>query len=288
MDIQTVRISEKKCKEYENYVQKNTSVSRLIGQAPIILKTNVCQHKTVPLILGGTESQLSEFPHQALLGYPEATMIDWKCGGSIVSSHFILTAAHCTKNNLTFVKVGMLSRLEDNANTAIYRISSIFVHPNYKSLIDNEDIALVRLQKNIKFNEHIYPICLPTKQDDHWKAIVTGFGNLGNGMYSDKLMKVVVEKFDHDECKQLYEPKSIFQDTMLCYGDKRKSRDSCDGDSGGPLQVSNDNNVYCTYTQIGIVSFGSSQCGVVGFPAVYVNVYNYIDWIERTVWPGGK
>lgn len=56
--------------------------------------------------------------------------------------------------------------------------------------------------------------------------------------------------------------------------------------TGGPLQVYNDKEVKCTYTQIGIVSFGLRQCGTVGMPGVYVNVYHYLDWIEGIVWRG--
>ena len=76
------------------------------------------------------------------------------------------------------------------------------------------------------------------------------------------------------------------------------------GDSGGPVQISNDHEVRCTYKQVGIVSFGAKSCGKVGFPGmyyywnlinqalnhflilkgIYVNVYNYIDWIEGIVW----
>ena len=72
-------------------VKRNTSVSGFIGKAPRIIQTNICQHKSVPLIIGGSSAQSSEFPHQALLGYVEETKISWKCGGSIISSDFILT-----------------------------------------------------------------------------------------------------------------------------------------------------------------------------------------------------
>lgn len=33
---------------------------------------------------------------------------------------------------------------------------------------------------------------------------------------------------------------------------------------GGPLQVSNEEQVNCTYTQIGIVSYGPKLCEVIG------------------------
>jgi len=38
---------------------------------------------------------------------------------------------------------------------------------------------------------------------------------------------------------------------------------------GGPLQVRNDKQVKCTYTQIGIVSFGPNICGVIGAPGEF-------------------
>ncbi len=33
---------------------------------------------------------------------------------------------------------------------------------------------------------------------------------------------------------------------------------------------------------VGIVSFGSQQCGI-GFPGVYTNVENYMNWIVRNL-----
>ena len=38
---------------------------------------------------------------------------------------------------------------------------------------------------------------------------------------------------------------------------------------GGPLQVSNDDQVHCTYTVIGIVSFGTYVCGIIGGPGEF-------------------
>jgi secreted trypsin-like serine protease len=56
--------------------------------------------------------------------------------------------------------------------------------------------------------------------------------------------------------------------------------------TGGPLQLYNDKQVKCTYTQIGVVSFGLKQCGTIGTPGVFVNVFHYLDWIEGIVWSG--
>ena len=59
-------------------------------------------------------------------------------------------------------------------------------------------------------------------------------------------------------------------------------KDSCNGDSGGPL-------IYREFTdepwhQIGLVSFGTSICGK-GVPGVYTRVAEYMDWIESKLRP---
>ncbi|KAJ8928425.1 hypothetical protein NQ314_019014 [Rhamnusium bicolor] len=58
-------------------------------------------------------------------------------------------------------------------------------------------------------------------------------------------------------------------------------RDTCTGDSGGPLTKSmRVNNVRRAYV-IGIVSYGLRECGTA--PAVYVNVTHYVDWILENI-----
>jgi secreted trypsin-like serine protease len=44
---------------------------------------------------------------------------------------------------------------------------------------------------------------------------------------------------------------------------------------GGPLQIGNHNNVPCTYTQIGVVSFGLKKCGTIGKPGNICNSFFY-------------
>ena len=59
---------------------------------------------------------------------------------------------------------------------------------------------------------------------------------------------------------------------MICSGEEGK--DSCQGDSGGPMTC--DDGVLC-----GVVSWGSG-CAEAGYPGVYAEVADVVDWMAET------
>lgn len=69
---------------------------------------------------------------------------------------------------------------------------------------------------------------------------------------------------------------------MFCVGGV-KGRDTCVGDSGGPLTVQSES-LKCLFYVVGVTSEGSSRCAK-GKLAGCMNVQSYLDWIEETVWP---
>ena len=46
-------------------------------------------------IVGGWQTANNEYPWQVFLLNTEAPIDEWRCGGSIITSRTILTAAHC-------------------------------------------------------------------------------------------------------------------------------------------------------------------------------------------------
>lgn len=117
---------------------------------------------------------------------------------------------------------------------------------------------------------------------------VAGWGRLDE--YSERadiLQQVQVPVITNDECKKKYEDADRYQygaeyrfneTYVLCAGFTAGGKDSCYGDSGGPLMLPIHENGRFPYYQIGIISYGYG-CGRPNIPGVYTNVKQYVDWI---------
>ncbi|XP_073831829.1 serine protease persephone-like [Musca autumnalis] len=169
----------------------------------------------------------------------------------------------------------------------------IHIHPDYTHARSYNDIGILELEQPVTYSENIYPICLNTKIEDPTDvAYVTGWGlTRTDGTASPWLIKVELPIVPLEQCRQFFPDyekirliREGIQDTQICAYDRKQKKDSCKGDSGGPLILALDlTKKY--FSLIGIVAAGDS-CGS-NSPGIYTRVASFLNFIERIVWPRG-
>lgn len=291
------RISQIKCNNYAKLATSQIAALPLVPTPePVHVDIPKCDFSNVQLIVGGEEAKLKEFPHMAALGYSENGSIEWNCGGSLISEYFVLTAAHCARKSYPpkIARLGDLNLKVSNegARPVEYSVEQIIRHPDYKPPAKYNDIALLKLDRRVEFNEFIRPACLYTSNTfEVTKTVATGWGKINYAeKKSDDLLKVVLSIIDNNLCNELYESgegtielKNGIVPSMMCAGELEGGKDTCQGDSGGPIQITRRDN-RCTYSIIGVTSFGRF-CAAKNTPGVYTRVSSFVPWIESIVWP---
>lgn len=127
-------------------------------------------------IVGGENAKKGQFPYQVSLR--NALYRQHYCGGSILSSRYIITAAHCTSGpnsypNMVYAAVGTI-RL--NGGFSI-KIEEILRHEHYDGSELLNDVSLLRTYKEIIFTKFVQPIALPTADlPEDTKVLLSGWG----------------------------------------------------------------------------------------------------------------
>jgi len=116
---------------------------------------------------------------------------------------------------------------------------------------------------------------------------VAGWGKTESRSSSNVKLKLSLPLVDQDQCNQVYGNVSVqLGYGQICAGGQR-GKDSCRGDSGGPLMtVEALPDGSGRWSVVGVVSFGPSPCGMPGWPGVYTKVQDFVPWIlsKLRVW----
>uniref|UniRef100_A0A8D8VB12 Phenoloxidase-activating factor 2 n=2 Tax=Cacopsylla melanoneura TaxID=428564 RepID=A0A8D8VB12_9HEMI len=234
-------------------------------------------------IVGGQNAEQNEWPWVVAI----FTAGKQFCGGSLIDTQHILTAAHCVAHMSSWDVAKLTVNLGDHnikqkneVNHVERKIKRLVRHKSFDMRTLYNDVAILTMDKPVKYTDTIRAICLPRGRAGYEGKIATviGWGSLReSGPQPAVLQKVNIPVWTNSECKARYGPAAPggIVDHMICAG--RATKDSCTGDSGGPLMVNEGK-----WTQVGIVSWGIG-CGKGEYPGVYSRVTYFMPWITKNL-----
>ncbi|KAI8045643.1 hypothetical protein M5D96_001826 [Drosophila gunungcola] len=206
-------------------------------------------------------------------------------GGSLIHKRFVLTAGHVISKDLKFVRLGEKDRTCQNWNCSIvqeYLVDKAIGHPGNKLLFEN-DIGLLRLNAHVEYNKAIKPICIIVDDEVKFKDVkklrAFGWGRTASTeKLSDVLKTILLNREDPSACE--LSVGATATDHQFCAASADGHGDTCPGDSGGPLVADFTYEGKMSYTQIGIVSYGSQSCNA---SSIYTDVASHQAWIAEMV-----
>ncbi|MBU6311378.1 MAG: trypsin-like serine protease [Actinomycetales bacterium] len=257
-----------------------------------------------PDVVNGVEGPSPDFGFLVALGdrayYEDYGMEKAQfCGGSLVTSSLVVTAAHCVSDARAADLVVGTADIDGDLSGNDMRISyvaAIKVHPNYDTRSQENDVAVITLATALRGSPTIQPVTAQeaaTLTAARAPVSVAGWGAINQSkpwrfpeVY--RVGDLVVfpdsacgggQTFTLDGVKfSGYGPNEVNSRVMLCAEGVIDGQivDSCVGDSGGPLigGLGSDRRL------VGIVSWGLEQCATRAGAGVYSRVAAFTAFLK--------
>ncbi|KAK4878893.1 hypothetical protein RN001_011399 [Aquatica leii] len=219
-------------------------------------------------IVNGVLATTGQYPYQASLQTVAGNT--HFCGGSILNTLWIVTAAHCLDNRVAADIKVVVGTLTLTGGTS-YLVTRFVQHPLYVASTRIYDAAIVQTSTAIVLSTTVKRIYLsPVLIIPSVSGVVTGWGpTVLNGAVSNDLRSLSTKVISNSECKtKLAATKTTVQSTHTCT--YLATSGTCGSDEGGPIVV--------VGIQFGIVS--TSSCSQ-NLPDVYTSTQSVYFWIMK-------
>ncbi|XP_050949613.1 complement factor B [Labeo rohita] len=243
------------------------------------------------IVWEGLENKRRAFPWLAQINI--ARRKGSNCMGSLVTSSYILTAAHCFNEGDT--PDNILVKLEKDL---VVKVKQYVLHPKYNITAKKHmgiqeyyefDVALIQLEKPVKMTTNARPICIPCTKETNAalklsesegtcrkheeilmsnelvEAAFTSDMDTDNSPKTIKRITIKLGKY-RDACVEdakkakginVENAREVVTDNFLCSGGTEPETDdvACKGESGGATYLNKKGRVI----QVGVISWGAKD-----------------------------
>jgi secreted trypsin-like serine protease len=236
-----------------------------------------------PFILGGTDAGRNVYPEYTLLIFTDGRgNITGLCGGSMIASDKLLTAAHCAQNSAAtyFAIPGFYSFNDRITSNNLIQINRVVNHPSYSQQGFDFDVAVMTLTRTTSVPSARLVRGNNLFDGDQGTVIGTGLtATVPADAFLDVLQEVAAPIISNEQCTNNYTRLAGIDPitaNMVCAGFSNNSNGTCSGDSGGPLFV----DVRGQRAIAGVVSFGFATCEANRATDVYTRMTAFTDFIH--------
>ncbi|XP_063164813.1 acrosin-like [Candoia aspera] len=244
-------------------------------------------HSSNLRIVGGIDALPGTWPWIVSIQIPTHAGYKHTCGGSLISSRWVVTAAHCFLNKRFLdnwkLVFGAAQLSRPGPDVQERTIKNLVEHQQYKRKTHFNDVALMELSQPVNCSDYIQPACLPdmdVEVSSLTHCYVSGWGVTDVSkptVTSDILQEAKVNLIPTTTCNSTAWYNTKIHYNNLCAGHEQGGIDTCQGDSGGPLMCREQRSE--RFWVVGVTSWGSG-CAKAMKPGIYSSTQHFLDWIK--------
>lgn len=154
------------------------------------------------------------------------------CGASLISHNFVMTAAHCVNGiEAQEIRVYLGGHNITQDYTDVRRVRTIHAHENFDIITFDNDIALLQLDRSVRFGPTVQPGCLPDGSVTDYAGamtIIAGWGRVGEKKPTSPLLRaLIVPVWSQEQCYQSDYGQKRITTNMMCAGYHDGQKDAC-------------------------------------------------------------